>query len=132
MSKPCRPRTIITVTAQSFPPIIDRDPTHLDQALEYLCARDPATDEVIVSTMELMSISHRASTVISTTSSQIEAALKKSQAAGSQTELQAAVTEARSAMELLMAMGFLAGTAIGFATGLEMEADDGDGDDDPV
>jgi hypothetical protein len=139
VKRPCRPRASrleSLLNSQSFPQIVPPDPTHLDDALEYLCARDPATDEVIVSTMELMSVSRRASVVIQVTNDKLQAAFRKFITATTfreptEEEKTQAITEAKSAMELLMSMGFLAGTAIGFAAGLEIEEDDGDGDDDP-
>jgi hypothetical protein len=133
VKRPCRPRASrleSLLNSQSFPQIVPPDPTHLDDALEYLCARDPATDEVIVSTRELMSVSQRAKAIIDTTFDKISVTIETTLLTEEKT-IADARGELTRAMELLMSMGFLAGTAIGFAAGLEMEEDDGDGDDDP-
>lgn len=136
MSKPCRPRTSCLkslLNSQSFPQISKispLDPTCLDDTLEYLCARDPATDEVIVSTMDLMSISQRAKAIIDATFDKISVTIETTLSTEEKTIADARM-ELTHAMELLMSMGFLAGTAIGFAAGLVMEEDDGDDYDDP-
>jgi hypothetical protein len=129
IKRPCRPRASrleSLLNSQSFTQIVPPDPTYLDDALEYLCARDPATDEVIVSTMELMSVSQRAKAIIDATFEKISVTILAEDKTMADT-----CGELTRAMELLMSMGFLAGTAIGFAAGLEMEEEDGEEDDDP-
>ena len=122
----CRHRTLTTVISNPDPPTfsVPSEPGPIDELLVYLCSKNPEVDEVIVNAMALMFSSQRALALIETTGNEINNP-------GSAMDIYKPISkETMRALELLMAMGFLTGTAIGFAAGLEFESseDDDDGD----
>ena len=115
MPNPCRHRTLTAVIPNQDPPTfsVPTEPGPIDELLVYLCTHDPEVDEVVVNAMELLFKSQRAHGLIEETGKQLQSGV----------EINARQTYA---LELLMAMGFLTGTAIGFAAGLEFESGDDD------
>lgn len=115
MPKPCRHRTTSYTVETPITPTfsVPTDAGPIDALVEYICSRPPEMDEVLVNVMALMFTSPKTRMVIETTADVVKQC--KNEPVGDP-ELRA--------MEFLLAVGFLTGTAIGFAAGLEFESDD--------
>ena len=129
MPNPCRHRTLTAVIPNQDPPTfsVPTEPGPIDELLVYLCSKDLEVDEVVVNAMELLFKSQRAKDLITGTGENLAVI-----GPGGGAQVGTPTERTIYALELLMAMGFLTGTAIGFAAGLEFESGDGDEFDDEV
>jgi hypothetical protein len=126
MSHKCRHR-IITDAAYvphsdptfSIPP----DPGPIDDAMEYLLhTKTPEVEEIMLSTTKLIFESTRCRIFLDTIFELLEDTTCPTTAQN--------VPKIYHQLAYVMAMGFLSGTAIGFAAGLQFEAVDEDENDD--
>jgi hypothetical protein len=133
MPHKCRHRRI---DAAAFVPganptfTIPPDTTPLDEALEYLGRKDdPAVNELIVDTMGLMTISSKGRDIIGVVMKTLVELLDSGDLNKMGETGEKAFADLQHHLELLMALGFLSGTAIGFAAGLQFEEASDDEDD---
>lgn len=117
--------------------VVPEDTGMVDAVLTQLLALDPATDEIMINGMALLNTSERAvgyvkETAHSITNTFLSCLTDQTRTMESRAKEVAQCTIGE--LTLTLSIGFLMGTAIGFAAGLKFEpvdGDDEDGEDDP-